>query len=96
MDRAVDEKRGGLDVVQAAQLAPVRVDDDQIRGCDFRPVQPLCIDEEAIAATAKRDAEMVADTFTETEPRSPAQRCGEIDARELFEFLVGHESLLSA
>src|SRR5215204_3629704 len=90
MNVAVDKERGGLDVVAPGDLAPMRVDQYQIRGCDFGPVEALRVDEKALDGSGHRDAEVIADAFAEAELRRPTQRSRKIGAQFQFGLFVRH------
>jgi hypothetical protein len=56
-------------------------------------VQPLRVDQEAIRRARNRQAEVIADAFVETQPRSPSQSGGQINSRLSDFVVVSHKCL---
>ena len=63
---------------------PLRIQDTEIAGADFREMQAVRIDQEAIRLAGNGQAEMIADTFVEIHPHSPPEGGREVDPGLFF------------
>src|SRR5438034_9336278 len=76
----MDVEGGFLELAVAGEDSALGVEREEVRSRDLAPVQPVAIEQEALALR-QHEAEVVADAFVQIEAHRQAKRCREIDTR---------------
>ena len=74
VDLGVDKKSGRLGLVLSFQAIALRIDDQQVTGREFRPVQALRVQQELVTGAGNQHAEVVADALAQPLDFRPAER----------------------
>lgn len=75
----MNEKRGGFHSSFSIKDVSLGVNSHYIAGGDLRPVKSLGVDQILILRARRRQAEVIAHAFAQSQPVGPAQRGGQVD-----------------